>query len=297
MRAVFVLLSLLLLPLSLSAAEKLKVVTSFSILADMASQVGGERIQVTTIVGPDTDAHTYQPTGDDAKKLLKADVIIENGLGFEPWMSHLMSSSGTKKPLVVASAGVTPRTLEENGTSVSDPHAWQNLSNAELYVNNIAVALGAADPANAKAYISRGKTYIKQLHALLVEARTKIGTMPVGAMPAGSRRFVTSHAAFGYLGKSYEIEFIAPQGVSTEREPSAADVTALVARIRDTKVKALFTDNTEDPALLQQIAEQSGTKVGGILYSDALELKGPASTFTGMYETNLNTLHDALGQP
>jgi len=297
MRAVFVLLSLLLLPFSLSAAEKLKVVTSFSILADMANQIGGERIQVINIVGPDKDAHTYQPTADDAKKLLNADVIIENGLGFEPWMSHLVTSSGTKKPVVVASTGVTPRTVEENGNSVSDPHAWQNLSDAELYVNNIAVALGAADPANAKAYISRGKAYIKQLHALLVEARTKIGTMPVGPMPAGSRRFVTSHDAFGYLGKSYEIEFIAPQGLSTEHQPSAADVTALVTRIRDTKVKALFTDNTEDPALLQQIAEQSGAKVGGTLYSDALASKGPASTFTGMYESNLNTLHDALSQP
>lgn len=297
MRVVFVLLSLLLLPLSLSAAEKLKVITSFSILADMTYQVGGDNIQVINIVGADKDTHTYTPTADDTKNVLKADVIIKNGLGFEPWLDHLVTSSGTKKPVVIASTGVTPLTLEENGNTVTDPHAWQSLSNAELYVNNIANALSAADPIHTNAYISNSKAYTKQLHALLVEARLKIGTLPPGTLPPGSRRFVTAHNAFGYLGKSYEIEFIAPQGLSTEGEPSAAEVASFISQIRASKAKAVFMDNIKEPRQLQQIADDSGTPVAGMLYSDALAAKGPASTFAGLYEYNINALHDALNKP
>lgn len=294
MRALLVLFSLL-LPLSLStasAAEKLQVVTSFSILADLTHQVGGEHIQITNMVGPDADAHTYEPTPDDAKALLKAKLIIKNGLGFEPWLDRLITSTETKTPVIAASRGVIPRTLDEDGETIPDPHAWHNLANIELYVSNITKALIAADPANKADYERNSRTYLKQIYHLLAEAKTRLGSL----LP-GNRKIVTSHDAFGYLGQAYGIDFMAPQGLSTEREPSAAEVAALITQIRQAKVKAVFMENIKDPRLLKQIAEESGAHIGGTLYSDALAAEGPASTFVGLFEYNLNTLYDALSKP
>ncbi|MGX9381904.1 metal ABC transporter substrate-binding protein [Pseudomonas sp. JQ36] len=291
MRALLVLFSLM-LSMSLSAAEKLPVVTSFSILADMVHQVGGEHVQITNMVGPGADAHTYEPTPDDAKALLKAKLIIKNGLGFEPWLDRLVTSTETKSPVISASHGVIPRSLEEDGETTPDPHAWHNLANTELYIANITKALIAADPANKADYQRNSQTYLKQIYTLLAEAKAKLGSLP-----PGNRKIVTSHDAFGYLGQAYGIDFMAPQGLSTEREPSAAEVAALITQIRQAKVKAVFMENIKDARLLKQIAEESGAHIGGTLYSDALAASGPASTFTGLFAYNLNTLYDALSQP
>lgn len=291
MRALLVLFSLM-LSMSLSAAEKLQVVTSFSILADMTHQVGGEHIQITNMVGPDADAHTYEPTPDDAKALLKARLIIKNGLGFEPWLDRLVTSTETKTPVISASHGVIPRSLDEDGETVPDPHAWHNLANTELYISNITKALIAADPANKADYVRNSQAYLKQIYALLAEAKAKLGSLP-----PGNRKIVTSHDAFGYLGQAYGIDFMAPQGLSTEREPSATEVAALITQIRQAKVKAVFMENIKDARLLKQIADESGAHIGGTLYSDALAATGPASTFTGLFEYNLNTLYEALSKP
>jgi zinc/manganese transport system substrate-binding protein len=291
MRALLVLFSLM-VSMSLSAAEKLQVVTSFSILADMTRQVGKDHIQITNMVGPDADAHTYEPTPDDAKALLKAKLIIKNGLGFEPWLDRLVISSETQAPVISASHGVIPRSLDEDGETVPDPHAWHNLANTELYIANITKALIAADPANTADYERNSQAYLKQVYALLAEAKAKLGSLP-----PGNRKIVTSHDAFGYLGQAYGIEFMAPQGLSTEREPSAAEVAALITQIRQAKVKAVFMENIKDARLLKQIADESGAQIGGTLYSDALAASGPASTFTGLFEYNLNTLYNALSQP
>jgi zinc/manganese transport system substrate-binding protein len=291
MRALIVLFSLM-LSMSSSAAEKLQVVTSFSILADMTQQVGGEHIQIINMVGPDADAHTYEPTPDDAKALLKAKLIIKNGLGFEPWLDRLVASSEAKAPVISASRGVIPRDLDEDGETVADPHAWHNLANAELYVGNITKALIAADPANKADYQRNSNAYLKQIYTLLADAKAKLGSLP-----PGNRKIVTSHDAFGYLGQAYGIDFMALQGLSTEREPSAAEVAALITQIRQTKVKAVFMENIKDARLLKQIADESGARIGGTLYSDALAAKGPASTFTGLFEYNLTTLYNALSKP
>ncbi|MGZ0784755.1 metal ABC transporter substrate-binding protein [Pseudomonas sp. TKO26] len=294
MRALLVLFSLL-LPLSWStaqAADKLAVVTSFSILADLTRQVGGEHVQITNLVGADEDAHTYEPTPDDAKALLQARLIIKNGLGFEPWLDRLVASSASNTPVITASRGVIPRTLDEDGEQIPDPHAWHNLANSELYVHNITRALITADPAHQADYLRNSQAYLQQIYRLLAEAKAKLG-----ALPAGNRKLVTSHDAFGYLGQAYGIEFMAPQGLSTEREPSAAEVAALITQIRNAKVKAVFMENIKNPRLLQQIAEESGAHIGGTLYSDALAASGPASSFIGLFESNLNTLYDALSQP
>ena len=291
MRVLLVLFSLM-LSMSLSAAEKLPVVTSFSILADMVHHVGGEHIQITNLVGRDADAHIYEPTPDDAKALLKAKLIFKNGLGFEPWLDRLVTSTETKAVIISASHGVIPRSLDEDGETVPDPHAWHNLANAELYIANITKALITADPANKADYERNSQSYLKQIYALLAEAKAKLGSLP-----PGNRKIVTSHDAFGYLGQAYGIDFMAPQGLSTEREPSAAEVAALITQIRQANVKAVFMENIKDARLLKQIADESGAHIGGTLYSDALAASGPASTFTGLFEYNLNTLYDALSQP
>jgi len=295
MRALLVLFSsVLALSLNLStaqAADKLPVVASFSILRDITQQIGGDHIAVIGMVGPDADAHTYEPTPDDAKALLNAKLIVKNGLGFEPWLDRLVTSTETKAPVVTASKGVISHTMVDDGETIPDPHAWHNLANAELYVNNITKALIQVDPANKDDYTRNSQAYLKVIHGLLAEAKVKLGNLP-----AGNRRIVTSHDAFGYLGQAYGIQFMAPQGLSTEREPSAAEVAALITQIRKDKVKAVFMENIKDARLLQQIADESGAQIGGTLYSDALAAEGPASTFTGLFEYNMNTLHAALSK-
>ncbi|WP_405119496.1 metal ABC transporter substrate-binding protein [Pseudomonas leptonychotis] len=286
-----ILIALLTLSLSLfaNAGEKFKVVTSFSILADITQQIAGDKLELHNLVGADADAHVYQPSTDDAKAVFAADLIIANGLGFEPWLARLIDSSEAPGKRIDASAGVLPLMLDEEGQRVADPHAWQNLANAEIYVRNIANTLSQIDTANAEYYAYRSEAYISQIRVLLSEARRSLGQLP----PA-QRTIITSHDAFGYLGQAYGLNFIAPQGLSTEDEPSAAEVAALIRQIRTDGVRAVFVENIRDPRLIQQIAAEGGAKVGGTLYSDALASAGPASSYLGMFKHNLDTLLAAL---
>lgn len=286
-----ILIALLTLSLALcaSAEDRLKVVTSFSILADMTQQIAGDKLELHNLVGADADAHVYQPTAQDAKAVLGANLIIANGLGFEPWLDRLIASSEAPGTRIDASAGVLPLMLDEDGHRVADPHAWQNLANAEIYVQNIAKALSQADPKNAEHYQAGRDAYLAQIRNLLAEAKAGLGQLP-----AAQRTIITSHDAFGYLGKAYGLKFIAPQGLSTEDEPSAAEVSTLIRQIRADGVKAVFVENIRDPRLIEQIAAEGGAKVGGTLYSDALASEGPASTYLGMFKHNLDTLLAAL---
>lgn len=288
MRALLAIFALL-LPLSLYAADKPQVVTSFSILADLTREIGGEHIALTNLVGPDEDAHHFEPSPDNLRSLLNADLIVANGLGFEPWLERLLASSEARGKRIDASQGVLPLHVVEDGETVADPHAWQSLSNAELYVRNIAKALSEVDPANAKAYASNRDAYLTKLHALLKAANQRMASLP-----ASQRKVVTSHDAFGYLGQAWQLEFLAPVGLSTSDEPSAAEVAALIRQLRSEGVRAVFVDNIQDPRLIQQIAEEAGARVGGTLYSDALAAQGSASTYLGMFQYNLDTLLAAL---
>jgi len=272
-----------------SAAEKLKVVTSFSILADLTREIGGEDVALYNLVGADADAHVYQPSPADARWLVAADLIIANGLGFEPWLKRLRDSSEAGGRYLEASKGVLPLMLEEEGAPVADPHAWQNPANARIYVDNIAAALAAADPDNAARYAQRRDAYLQQLDVLLAQAKAELGSLQ-----ASQRVIITSHDAFGYLGQAYGLRFLAPQGLSTEDEPSAAEVAALIRQIRREKVRALFVENIRDPRLIEQIASESGAVIGGTLYSDALAAEGPASSYLGMFRHNIDTLLAAL---
>jgi zinc/manganese transport system substrate-binding protein len=277
------------------AQEKLRVLATFSILGDFVKSVGGDRVEVTTLVGPNSDAHVYSPAPADAKKVAAAKVVITNGLGFEGWMARLVRASGSKAVPVVATKGVKPRKQAAHGHSHghddTDPHAWQSVANAKIYVANILAALIAADPAGKAAYEANAKAYLEKLDTLDKEVREAVATIP-----QERRRIITSHDAFGYFQAAYGIEFIAPQGVSTESEASARDVGRIITQIKRQKIPAVFLENVTDPRLIQRIAAESGAKVGGQLYSDALtDEKGAAPTYIDMIRYNIKQLVSALG--
>jgi zinc/manganese transport system substrate-binding protein len=272
------------------AQDKLNIVATFSILADLVKNVGGDRVEVKSLVGPNGDAHVYQPTPNDAKTLSDAKLVFVNGLGFEGWMARLVKASGTKAAMVTATKGVKPRKMEEGGHSEADPHAWQSVVNAKTYVGNIYDALVVADPAGKSTYQANASAYIAKLEALDVQVRAA-----VAAIPADRRKIITTHDAFGYFGAAYGVAFIAPQGVSTESEVSARDVAKIITQIRKQKIPAVFLENVTDERLLKRIAEESGARVGGTLYSDALtDDKGPAPTYIDMMRHNVKQLSTAL---
>jgi zinc/manganese transport system substrate-binding protein len=285
---------LLALPGGADAADKVKAVASFSILGDMVRQVGGDRVEVVTLVGPNGDAHVFSPTPADAKALASADVFFVNGLGFEGWIDRLEKSAEFKGEVVVASKGVKPLTMveEEGGTpeTVTDPHAWQDLANGKIYVANIRDGLIAADPDGKSAYEANAAKYL----ASIGEEESAVKAA-LGALPEARRKIITSHDAFGYFGKAYGLEIIAPQGVSTESEASAQDVAKIIRQIKQQKIPAVFVENITDHRLLDQIARETGAKVGGALYSDALsEADGPAPTYLDMFRHNVGAIAAAL---
>lgn len=301
------------------SADKLKAVASFSILGDMVRQVGGDRIEVVTLVPPDSDAHVFDPTPADAKMLAAAEIFFVNGLGFEGWMERLEKASGFKGKVVVASTGVKPLTMsEEEGhhhgeeakdeddhehedhakgedhddeaEDVTDPHAWQDLANGKLYIANIRDGLIAADSEGKTVYEANAAKY---LDAIAKEDEAVRAALAV--LPEARRKIITSHDAFGYFGAAYGLEIIAPEGVSTESEASAQDVARIIRQIKEEKIPAVFLENVTDHRLLDQIARETGAKIGGTLYSDALSgPEGPAPTYLDMFRHNVGTLTAAL---
>ena len=270
------------------AQEKLKVVATFSILSDLVKNVGGDRVDARTLVGPNGDAHVYQPSPSDAKTLADAKVVFVNGLGFEGWMERLIKASGSKAPVVTATKGVKPRKSDDVGGA--DPHAWQSVANAKIYVANIRDGLSAADPAGKASYEASAEAYLAQLDALDAEVKAAIDRIP-----ADRRRIITTHDAFGYFAAAYGVSFIAPQGVSTESEVSAKDVAKIITQIRKQKIPAVFLENVTDDRLLKRIGAESGARIGGTLYSDALtDEKGPAPTYIEMMRHNVKQLTQAL---
>lgn len=273
-------------------AKDLTVVTSFTVLADMAQQIGGAHVHVRSLVGPNGDPHVYEPTPADVDAVAHADLLVVSGLGLEGWMDRLISSSGYKGRVVVASDGIAARTMIDEddgptkGQKITDPHAWNSAANAAVYAANIEQALAAADPDDAAALKTSGEAYVAELRGLDAWARQEIA-----AVPAARRKVITSHDAFSYMGAAYGIAFMAPQGVSSEAEPTATQVAALIKQIRAEKVKTVFIENQTDPRLVTQIARESGAKVGGELYPEALSpADGPAATYVKMFRYNISML-------
>jgi zinc/manganese transport system substrate-binding protein len=269
-----------------SAQGRLDVVASFSILGDLARNVGGERVNVTTLVGPNGDVHVYSPTPADAKTIADARLVIVNGLGLEGWLPRLVQSSGNKAVIATATQGILP--LQRG--SDADPHAWQSVANARIYVDNIRAALSAAAPADAELFRARADAYLTKLDALDREVRAV-----VAQIPEGRRKVISTHSAFGYFAAAYGIEFIAPLGVSTESEPSARDIAAIITQIRAAKIPAVFIENISNPRLIERISAETGARVGGTLYSDSLtDEKGDAPTYIEMVRHNIKALTRAL---
>ena len=285
-RLVLLLLASLLMASPLRAAERLNVVASFSILADFVRNIGGDRVGLTTLVGPNGDVHVYVPSPGDAKRVADAKLVIVNGLGLEGWLERLVQSSGSKAPIVSASKGIVPM---KPGSEV-DPHAWQSIPNAKVYVTNISNALVAADPADADFFRERTKLYLEQLDVLDHEVRET-----VAKIPPERRKVISTHDAFGYFAAEYGIHFIAPLGVSTDTEPSARDIAGIISQIKAAKIPAVFLENISDDRLIRRIAEETGAKVGGILVSDSLtDEKGGAPTYIDMVRHNIKILASAL---
>ena len=265
---------------------KLDVVASFSILGDMVEQVAGDKATVTTIVGPDADAHLYQPNTGDAVAVAEADLVIINGMGFETWSAQLIETSGTKAAVAVATDGITPLLVDGE----VDPHAWNSLENGLVYVNNIEADLSAASPADAATFRANADAYRAKLNALHNRALADIAKLP-----EQKRVVVTAHDAFGYLETAYGLTFLAPQGIDTDAEPSAKELAELIAFLNETGAGALFVENIANADLIAQISRETGINIGGRIYSDALSVKGsPATSYLAMFTHNLELLTKTL---
>jgi zinc/manganese transport system substrate-binding protein len=277
---------LMLIASPLHAAERLNVVASFSILGDFVRAVGGDRVNVTTLVGADSDVHVYTPAPSDAKRIADAKLVVVNGLGLEGWLPRLVQSSGSKAQVVIVSAGIAPLKLG----SAADPHGWQSVPNAKIYVTDIADALATADPDDAEFFRAQAKAYLEKLETLDREVREA-----VAKIPQERRKVISTHDAFGYFAAEYGVQFIAPLGVSTETEPSARDIATIIGQIKAQKIPAVFLENISDDRLIRRIAAETGSKVGGTLISDGLTgEKGPAPTYIDMVRHNIKALTSAL---
>jgi len=266
--------------------DRLNVVASFSILGDFVRNVGGDRVNVAVLVGPDSDTHVYAPTPADAKKVADARLVVVNGLGLEGWLPRLVQSAGNRATIVTATSGITPLKFGPD----ADPHAWQSVVNAKIYVANIRDALAAAGPADAGAFKANADAYLAKLDGLDREVRAA-----VGQIPDSRRKVISTHRAFGYFAAAYGIEFIAPLGVSTESEASARDIAGIITQIRQAKIPAVFLENISDPRLVRQLAAETGARVGGTLYSDSLTAEnGDAPTYIDMVRHNIKALTHAL---
>jgi zinc/manganese transport system substrate-binding protein len=289
MRIFRILLAGLAVAVTLSTAraeQPINAVASFSILGDFVRHVGGDRVSVTTLVGADGDVHVYAPAPSDAKRIADARLVIVNGLGLEGWMQRLVQSSGSKAQVVVATDGIAPLRLG----AAADPHAWQSVANAKIYVANIRDALSAASPSDSAAFRSNAERYLAELDSLDREVREQVALIP----PA-RRKVISTHRAFGYFAAAYGIEFIAPLGVSTESEPSARDIADIITQVRAAKIPAIFLENISDDRLIRRIAAETGARIGGTLYADSLTgEKGDAPTYIDMVRHNIKALTSAL---
>ena len=280
---------------SAQAAEKVKVLASFSIIGDIVRQVGGDHVDVDLLVGPDVDMHSFQPSPADSRKFSETKLVVINGLGLEAWADRLVKAAGYRGARLVASKGVKALAGHEHGHGEGghgryDPHAWQDVANVKIYVANIRDALNGIDPANKAAYQQNAENYLKQLDALDRDIRAAWADIP-----KPRRRVITSHEAFDYYGDAYDVEFLAAQGISEDAEPSARDIAKLIQQIKKEKITAIFVENISSGRLMDRIAKETGAKIGGELYSDALSPPGgPAATYVDMMRHNTRAITDAL---
>lgn len=288
------------------AGEPLQVVATFSILGDLVQDVGGDAVQVTTLIGPGIDAHTYDPAPTELVALETAEVIFENGLGFEPWLDRFFASAHPAGARVVVTEGIEPRHAagdEAHGEHADgeaghehgalDPHVWHDVANATVMIENIRDALIAADPDNTALYEANAEATIAELEALDAWVRAQVSTLP-----EERRKLVTSHDTFGYFVDAYGFEVVgtALGSLSTEAgDPSAREIAMLIGEIEAAGVPAIFAENVSNPDLMTSIAEEAGVTLAPALSTDALGAPGtPAEDYAGMIRSNVITIVDAL---
>jgi zinc/manganese transport system substrate-binding protein len=271
-------------------AQPLKVVASISILADLVRQVGGEDVEVTTLVGPNGDAHMFEPGPGDVAKLAGAKLLVMNGLQLEGWMTRLVESSGYKGSVLVASRDITPLVVKRGDVRMKDPHAWQDVMKGRAYVLTIELGLIEADPAHAEGYRARAAAYDKVLSGLNRWVKEQMDQVP-----KAKRQVITSHDAFGYFGEAYGVKFLAPRGLDTEAEPMAGELGELITQIKSGGIKALFLENMTETKTAEMLAREAGAVIGGTLYVDSLSAAdGPAPTYEAMFRHNVPLLRDAM---
>lgn len=281
---------LVLIFLTTSAYAKPLVIASFSILGDMVRHIAGDRVEVESLVKPNQDSHVYEPSPQNAKDLSHASLVVVNGLGFEGWLDRLIKASGFHGKQLIVSHGISPLTYTIQGKESPDPHAWHSLENAQIYIDNIVKGLSELLPSEAKFFETRGDAYKKSLQTL-----EKTVMKELEEIPLEKRKVITSHNAFAYLGAEYGIQFYAPQGISTESEPSAKAVANLISLIKKENIKAIFIENISNPRLMEQVAGEAGVEIRGTLYSDALSSQGTqADTYLKMMSFNLHQLIEAM---
>ncbi|WP_413207159.1 metal ABC transporter substrate-binding protein [Rhodospirillum sp. A1_3_36] len=275
---------------SIASAKTLEAVASFSVLADVVKQVGGDAVHVKSLVPVNGDPHDFEPSPDDAKALKSADVTFVSGLGLEGWFERLAKASGYADDPVVVSDGIKTLTLEEDGQTITDPHVWNSAANVLIWVTNIEKALSKADPEDAATFKANAEQYSKKLRDL-----DRYATSSISSIPPEKRKVLTSHDAFGYFGHEYGVTFLSPLGVSTETEASAADVAQLIDQIKEEQVKVYFIENSNDPRLVKQIANATGAEPGGELYVESLsDAAGPAPTYAKMFRYNVDQIVGAI---
>lgn len=273
-------------------AETIHAVASFSILADVVRSVGGTHVKVRSLVPPDGDPHDFEPSPDDAKALKAADVTFLSGEGLESWFARLAKASGAKAAPVVVSDGIEIRMMEEDDEKVRDPHVWNSIPNVLIWVKHIEAALSRKDPADAAVFKENAERYVRQLKTLDASIRARIG-----AVPENRRQVLTSHDAFGYYGQAYGVRFLAPQGVSTEAEPSAAQIAELIDQIRRDRIQVYFIENSNSAQLVEQVAKATGAQPGGELYPESLSsANGPAATYVKLMEHNTDEIVSAISK-
>jgi zinc/manganese transport system substrate-binding protein len=283
-----------------------KVVATYSILGDLVENVGGEKVELTTLVGPNGDAHTFEPAPSDNAELAEAEVVFENGLGFEPWLGDLYVSSGSEAARVTVTDPIEPLTVAAEGQGHEehahedeehgevDPHVWHDVNNAIVMVKSIRDALSEADPKNAATYKRNAQAYIADLEALDAEVREE-----VGSIPEEDRVLFTSHDTFGYFADRYGFEVdTALASASTEAgDPSAGQSAELVKKVEGSGVPAIFADNVSDAGVMEGIAAEAGVELAPPLYTDALGEPGSeGGTYVGMVRYNVSTMSEALQQ-
>jgi zinc/manganese transport system substrate-binding protein len=286
-------LAVWLLALTLSTgtamAQSVKVVATFSVLADMVRTIAGDKVSVTELVGPDGDVELYKPTVADDRAVAEARLVVANGLGSEPWLDAQLKRTRFGGVKQIASDGVKvwrAKAEKPGEEGEPDPHAWQNAANGPIYARNIAAALSKVDPANANGYRTRADAYAEELRQLDAWVKQRISSVP-----AERRKVITSHDGFGYLARAYGVRMLAARGFTNDKEPTARDVSRLIDQVKRDKVSAIFIENMNDPRVIERIAREAGARIGGTLYSDALSKQdGPAGTYPRMIRHNIETL-------